>query len=154
MGKVIYAFPATGKTYLCQTNKKCIELSSEKFHWQSDSFSEKDKGTYKVINPLWPQNYKEAILTKISQYDYVFITHSGSIICEQNNIPYILVYPSLKCKQEYIDRMYMRGNSKEFIDNMIKNYDYYINSLKENKYAVKKIELNSGQYLSDALKKL
>lgn len=154
MGRVVYAFPGTGKTTLCNINKNCIELASEDFHWQIFEKSESDKGTYNVLNKDWPINYLSAIIKASNEYDYVFITHSGSVLCQQNGISYDIVYPSLSCKEEYIDRMRSRGNNEAFIENMQSNFGYYIESCKNDSFAIEKIELSKGQFLSDAIERL
>ena len=154
MGRVIYAFPGTGKTTLCNINKSCIELASEDFHWEIFVKSENNKGIYTVVNKDWPINYLNAIIKATHEYNYVFVTHSGSVLCRKNGIPYDIVYPSLSCKEEYINRMKSRGNNEYFVKNMQLNFDFYIESCKNDDFASEKIELSNGQFLSDAMKKL
>lgn len=53
MGRIIYAFPASGKTFLCEKNEKYIELASEDYHWCNIEKSESGKGTYSELNKEW-----------------------------------------------------------------------------------------------------
>lgn len=154
MGVVVYAFPATGKTFLCKKNKNCIELTSEKYHWADQNINENNKGLYHNVNENWPTNYLRAIEYYKEIYDYVFITHSGSVLCKENNIPYDLIYPSVECKEEYISRMIKRGNNIEFIKNMEDHFKQYIESLDNDDYPKEKVKLNYGEFLEDGIKKL
>ncbi len=152
MGKIIYAFPGTGKTHYCKRNLDSVELSSEDYHWLDKNKSESRKGCYKEINSKWPYNYLNAIIEAKEKYKYVFITHSGLELCEKANIPYVMVYPSAEQKEEYIKRFKKRKNNVEFINNMNENYEKYILSCYENNKATKKYILKKNQYLEDIIK--
>ena len=154
MGRIVYAFPATGKTYLCRKNGNCIELSSEKYHWLDIDMKEKNKGHYNILNLEWPNNYLEAIKKAQKEYNFVFITHSGSELCKKNNIHYDLIYPTKECKKEYIERMQKRDNNKDFIKNMTDNFDAYISELDEDDYPDEKIKLKPGEYLETGIHEL
>lgn len=99
-------------------------------------------------------NYLNAIIEAKIKYDYVFITHSGSLLCKKNNLHYNIIYPSIECKEEYILRMKKRGNNSEFIHNMEKNFEKYVNLCKEDNFADEKIELNPNEYLEDGIIRL
>ena len=154
MGKVIYVFPASGKSFLCQKNKNYIELASEDFHWLNIDKTEEQKGKYYNLNSEWPENYLKAIIEAKDKYDYVFITHSGSLLCKKYNINYDIIYPSIECKNEYIFRMKKRGNNDLLIQNMEDNFERYIISCQQDNYANEKIELGLGEYLEDGIRKL
>lgn len=154
MGKVIYVFPALGKTTYCKNHPNCIELSSEKYHWLDEFDYEEGKGNYKNINPLWPQNYLDAIIENVNKYDYVFVTNSGRELCKKNNIEIYAIYPSINSKNEIINRMTARNNSNKVILNMKDNFEKYVSSIIEDDYFKEKIELNNFQYLSDGIELL
>lgn len=65
----------------------------------------------------------------------------------------ILVYPSIELKDEYIDRYKKRGNNKLFITLIQDNWDEWIKELKDSKVE-RKIELKTGQYLTDYVSNL
>lgn len=154
MGRIVYAFPGSGKSFLCSKNSNYIELSSEDYHWLECEKSENNKGTYKNINPHWPDNYLIAIIEAKKKYEFVFITHSGSELCRKNNIHYDIVYPSIDSKDDYIFRMGKRGNNIEFINNMQKNFEKYYFSCANDEFADEKIELKKGEFLEDIIDKL
>ena len=151
MGILIYAFPGTGKTMFTEKNKNSIELKSEKYHWLDYVEGEDKKGVFNKLNKNWPQNYLNAIKTALNEYKYVFITHSGSLLCEQENIPYILIYPSAKLKKIYIENYKKRKNNDLFIKNLEENFEKYILDCHENTYASKKIILKKDQYISNII---
>ena len=154
MGRIVYAFPATGKTYLCSENSNYIELSSEKYRWLDFKKSEEYKGIYNIPNLAWPNNYLEAIKEAQKKYEFVFITHSGSELCKKNNIHYDLIYPAMECKEEYLERMQKRGNNSIFLKNMKDNFNAYIMELEKDDYPDEKIVLKSGEYLKNGIDKL
>jgi len=154
MGRIVYAFPGSGKTFLCSKNPNYIELSSEDYHWIKCEKSEGNKGNYKNINPSWPDNYLYAILKAKEKYEFVFITHSGSELCRKNNIHYDIVYPEIDSKQDYISRMKKRGNNIEFINNMQENFEKYCFACANDEFADEKIKLKKGEFLEDVIKKL
>mgnify|MGYP003309060433 CR=1 FL=1 len=45
---------------------------------------------------------------------------------EKRNIEYLLVYPDISCKEEYIQRYISRGNHIDFIKHLDKNFDVRI----------------------------
>jgi hypothetical protein len=67
-----------------------------------------------------------------------------------NAIEFTLVYPNKDIKDEYIQRYVDRGNEEKFVNLLKNNWSNWIPEL-EQQSGCKKIELNSGQYLSDVL---
>ena len=137
MTKLISAFPATGKSTLFKTYNGKITDSD------SSTFDKKD----------FPHNYIAHIKEKISEgYEYVLIS-SHKIVRDalvENELPFILVYPNIELKQEYIERYKNRGNNDSFIKLIETNWDDWINECNE-QTGCSKIELQSGQFLSDVI---
>lgn len=122
-GIVVYGFPCVGKTTLCKKYANCIDLESSDFQYIKNNTltSEQSKGLKnRTINPNWPENYFEAIMQSIQNYDFVFVAHQGIIECKKHNVPYWRVYPNISCKNEYIERMKNRGNNECFISKFLK----------------------------------
>ena len=73
----------------------------------------------------------------------------------KNKLKYCLVYPSINCRKEYINRMKKRGNSDKFIEEMTneKIWNYYYERNKNDIKPNFKIELQEGEYLSDIISK-
>lgn len=162
MGTVVYAFPACGKTYLGMKfvgTKKFIDLESGNWHYiltdkQKKLNPEQRKGIKKRINPAWPQNYLDAIIHALNEFEFVFVSHTGAMLCAENNIKYWIVFPDYDCKQEYVQRMVERGNKKHFVENISTNYDNYISQHFNDGACVKKIVLKKGEFLEDVFKKM
>lgn len=68
----------------------------------------------------------------------------------ENDLSFILVYPSRDIKDEYIKRYVDRGNNESFVDLLNKNWDNWLSELETQEGCVK-IELKEGQYLSDVI---
>ena len=116
--KVIYAFAASGKTTLCKKYNNFLDLTSSNYQYifKDNEDLEKRKGTTKIINPSWPQNYYLAIDDAIKKYDIIFIAYPGIKHCKESNISYVRIFPTLDQKDDYILRMKKRGNNDEFIE--------------------------------------
>lgn len=69
---------------------------------------------------------------------------------DKNNIEYTICIPDKTCKEKYYNRFVNRGNTKEFIDIRINNFDNRIEELMNQKHPL--IILKSNEYLEDYLK--
>jgi hypothetical protein len=70
------------------------------------------------------------------------------------NISYFRVVPDVSCKEEYIERMKLRGNNEQFIQKMAEHFEEYVNNNAQDEYAENVYTLQQGQYLLDLLKTL
>lgn len=141
---VISGFPGVGKSYLFNTNEKMTILDSD-----SSMFSWIEEG---VRHPDFPNNYMEHIKENIGKVDNIFVS-SHDIVREalrDNNIPYLLVYPSGELKEEYVERYKDRGSNEGFINFISANWDRFIMDIERETYP-ELIRLESGQYLRDVL---
>ena len=106
-------------------------------------------------NPNWQKVYCDIIEGLSDKYDFIFISTHDVVIDEMisrgNN--FYIVYPRRNCKEEYLHRFVNRGNSREYVEKFMKNWDRYIDMLDNVKYD-NKINLRTGQYLSDVLVRL
>ena len=143
-GIIISGFAGIGKTGFLEhfpeeREKKVFDLSS----------------TYFRKNEGWEKVYCDLIEALSKEYDYVFVSTHNMVIDEllARGTKFYIVYPRRYCKDEYIERFLKRGSSKEYVVKFIKNWDYFIDML-DNVESDNKIELRSGQYLSDVLYKL
>ena len=64
MGTIIAGFATCGKSILGKKYSNVIDLESSPFKniMRTDLPVEEQKGTIRELNPLWPQNYYDAIL--------------------------------------------------------------------------------------------
>lgn len=154
MGYVIYAFAGLGKTTFCKSNKDCIDLEESEFRYLDDIKGENNKGKEKIINKNFPNNYFSAIKESLNKYKYVFVSYNALQYCIENNIEYSIILPKIKDKEFYIRRYIDRNNPEEFINNLIINYENYINKEKKDKFAEHIIFLDKDEYLPDGIIKL
>lgn len=146
---IISAFPGTGKTYFYEKYKnsdiKVLDSDSSNFSWIKD---ENGNNTTER-NPDFPQNYINHIKENIGKVDIIFVS-SHDIVRQSlydNGIKYIVAYPDNDCKDEYLERYRNRGNTEEFINMMNKNWDKFINSMKNDKGAYMKWILGINQFI-------
>lgn len=145
---IISAFAGVGKTtFANKYSDKVIELESGNFKWLNDEKSNENKRT---INPKFPINYLEAIKSANSKYKIVLISQHEIIrkCLDAVRLDYIIVYPNIDTKQEYIDRYNNRGNLSNYVELMSKEWDNWIGAL-NNVNNHKKIILNHGEYLEN-----
>ena len=146
---IISAFPGTGKTYFYEKYKnsdiKVLDSDSSNFSWIKD----KNGNNTTKRNPDFPQNYINHIKENIGKADIIFVS-SHDIVRQSlydNGIKYIVAYPDNDCKDEYLERYRNRGNTEEFINMMNKNWDKFINSMKNDKGAYMKWILGINQFI-------
>ena len=146
---IISAFPGTGKTYFYEKYKnsdiKVLDSDSSNFSWIKD---ENGNNTTER-NPDFPQNYINHIKENIGKVDIIFVS-SHDIVRQSlydNGIKYIVAYPDNDCKDEYLERYRNRGNTEEFINMMNKNWDKFINGMKNDKGAHIKWILGINQFI-------
>ena len=135
---IVYAaFCGTGKSYLCNNFP--------------EDYKEIECWDYR--NGDFPNNYVKEVIKMMGKIKILFISTDPVILREINklDIKIHLVYPENELRNEYLDRYIDRDNSYDFIGTMMKNWNIWINELKEQTYC-QHIVLKSGQYLQDVLK--
>lgn len=141
---VVSAFPGTGKSYYC-SNGDWSQYVPEM--WCTDSDSSKfDKSQF-------PQNYIEHIKQQIVKgYARIFVSSHKDVrdALVLNNIPFVLIYPKIELKYEYLKRYRERGSADVFINLLNDNWDNWINDCKQ-QTGCYHIELLSGEYVSNKL---
>ena len=129
-------FPGVGKSYIYNHSKlKVLDSDSSKF----------DKA-------FFPQNYIDHIKANLGKVDIILIS-SHDVVREElvkEGLDFTLVYPNIDLKDEFIERYKQRGSNEGFIKLVSDNWTEWITQLK-NQNGCKKIELSTGQYLSDVI---
>ena len=157
---VIVSGPATGKTYLAQTDSRFIDIDGMKADYKYDlynqSVEEKERGKLnrgEVINHDSSKYAIELLKQTIGENKIALLSYHEKIIeyIIENNIKYCLIYADKDLAQEYATRMMKRGNSGNFIEEMTneKSWEQFYNSNINDKKPTYKIKLKKGQYLSD-----
>lgn len=149
---IVSAFAGVGKTTLARKyNKDVIDLESGDFKWIESGNTEATKGdNTRTQNPKFPINYLEAIKKANSEYKVVLISQHEVIrkCLDAVKLDYIIVYPDISMKQEFIERYQKRGNNTGFINLIVHNWEKWISDLNMIN-GHEKIILQKGQYLED-----
>jgi phosphosulfolactate synthase (CoM biosynthesis protein A) len=132
---IISAFPGCGKSHLFRNKGEKNILDS-------------DSSTFDKSN--FPQNYIQHIKSNIGSADLILVSSHKEVrdALVENGIDFTLVYPNRQIKDEYIKRYIDRGNNENFVNLLQKNWDNWMNELDE-QIGCEKVELKTGQYLSD-----
>lgn len=161
---IITAFEAAGKSYFCNQNQNraidfvCMPFKYTNIFELSKSIEEGEaiKGAYELeLRCGWETGYCEAIqaMEKADPELYIVIPLVNKVLelLKAAGIGYTMIYPKEELLEEYIERCHERGNTEDFIDIVRDCWDFWIKSAKSDEWA-DKIELSSGQYLSDVIK--
>ena len=156
MGIIIAGFATCGKSILGKkySNIKDLESSPFKNIMREDLSVEKQKGTKREINPMWPQNYYNAMIEATSQYDIVLVQLKPEHFdyFDKHNIKYSIAYPNINNWKEVEKRCIERGNNKEFIKRLKEVFiPYYEDSI--TRHYEKLYILKDNETLEDVLKR-
>lgn len=147
--RVISAFPCCGKTFATNHSRRfeILDSDSSKFSW----ILNEDGTSTGVRNPAFPDNYIEHVKENLGKYDIIFVSsHTAvreALILAQ--IPFIIVYPQANLKVEWIGRMYLRGDSPEFISRIYERWEEMMDEIDDCACSGDRIfRLNSGEYIN------
>lgn len=155
MGIIIAGFATCGKSILGKKYKNVIDLESSPFKniMRTDLSVEEQKGTKRELNPLWPQNYYDAIVEAKKKYDIVLVQLKPEHFdyFDKNNIKYSIAYPNINNWEEVKKRCIERGNNENFIIRLKNVFvPFYEDAIKRN--YEKLYILNGNETLEDVLK--
>lgn len=156
---VISAYPCCGKSYLKEHGLRdysILDSDSSKFSWIERPYTEEEldgilsvfnttdnllakeaikniyrKETIRVRNPNFVKDYINHIKENIGRVDIIFVSTHLEIrqALQDNNIEYYTIYPSKNMLNEWVGRMYRRGNDSEFIDKQIEMWDKNVGNI-------------------------
>lgn len=161
---IIACYAGVGKsTFASLYPEDTLDLYSMPYKWilpekegKKEEFENVKAAPYLLLNPAFPESYLKAVLEKESQYRYVLIPTIPSVLRmlrEDCGIPYILCYPQISLVAEYEERYRRRGNSENFMNIFIGQWDERISSLMEETYGLH-VRLEKGEYLSDVKERI
>jgi len=132
--KLYSAFCGTGKSYLCKN--------------YPDKFKELEDWLYRGEN--FPKNYVEDVVSSVGTEDILFISTDPVILraLHEIGIDIELVYPENSLRNEYLDRYIERDSPYDFIGTIMKNWNIWIDELKEQDYCTHTV-LRSGEYVGN-----
>ena len=133
-GTIISGFAGIGKTTAALKYDNVIDLESSQFFFKlpnnlTNKDYEKLKGdSSRPINLNGLSDYVDAIIQAKDKYDYVLIAMFPALIQELNkrNIDVQIVLPHIDDIVEYKRRYKDRGNNINWIDNMIENWNAFL----------------------------
>jgi hypothetical protein len=105
-----------------------------------------------IMHDDWPFNYISAIKQN-SESDKLLLIPSDLLILyllKKENLPYYLCYPQRNAREIYRSRYINRGNTTEFIDVFIGNWDRFIDKFENDSYG-QHIVLEPNQFISDVI---
>lgn len=158
---IIVSGPATGKTYLSEHDNRFIDIDElkmiYKYGLQNATREEKERrklNSEKAVKENATQYAINLLEDEIRKGNIVLVSVGSKKILKhivENKMRYCLVYAGTDVVDEYIQRMEDRGNSTEFIERLTSKESWEATYLccKNDSHATYKIELESGQYLSD-----
>ena len=137
MSIIIAAFATCGKSVLGKKYKNVLDLESSPYKniMRNDLSVEEQKGTKRELNPLWPQNYYDAIMDAVDKYDVVLVQLKPEHFdyFDKHNIKYSIAYPNINNWDEVEKRCIERGNNEFFIKRLKEVFiPFYEDSTKRN----------------------
>lgn len=146
---IISGFPGVGKSEFFRNqeynNRTVLDSDSSEFSWVKDE----NGNNTKERNPDFPSNYIDHIKENLGKVDIIFISSHDVVrkALEEANLKYVLVYPEIGAKEEYIRRYKERGNDEGSINFISNNWGKFITDMQNEEFPYKK-ELKEWQYLS------
>ena len=118
---IICGFPGVGKSTVAERCKSVLDLESTPFHFNP---------YFKGEDPNWFVRYVDAIEESANdvQYNYILVSTHKLVRSElqYRGIPYIIVTPLIKLKDEYLSRYVKRGDCYDFIETLSSNWEQWI----------------------------
>lgn len=144
-GRVVAAFPATGKSHYADLHDVALDSDSSLYSWTPGQ----DR---KVRHPDWPTNYMEHIKASVAAGITVLVSSHAEVrqALAAEGIPFTLVYPAGRLLDEYIDRMVQRGSPDALIRVIAENWGWWLADCMEQE-GCDHVVLGPGQYLSDVI---
>jgi hypothetical protein len=137
---VLSAFPGCGKSYLYNNVKDLQILDSDSSGFDKSHF---------------PENYIKHIRQNIGKVDIILVSSHKEVrdALFQNDISFILVYPEIGSKSEYIQRYLDRKSPEKFIQLLDTNWNDWIRGM-DQQPGCRRIILKPGKFLSDVVEDL
>lgn len=174
---VVSAFPCCGKTYAFenyQDKYSILDSDSSEFSWMFRKRTEEeleaakkvwestphllDSSSYinkikdeeiKVRNPEFPNNYIAHIKENIGKVDIIFVSSHLQVreAMEEAGIRFCTVYPKNEMLNEWVGRMYRRGNDDNFIKFQIEHWDEFVRNITFEPHGFGIYRLGNNEYL-------
>ena len=133
-----------GKSYLCKVDDRFVDLDKHRSDLMFQGVQDFDEQSLVVMEKYLAMG--KIILNASHRHFLNYL--------DTNNIPFVYMYPKKGLQAEYIERMRNRGSSEEFIQKYGTKMDDHYDHRHEDKRGTFKIEMNSGEFVSDYLWKV
>lgn len=133
---VILGFTGVGKSRFVANNNMVSDVDSSNFTLHKD----------------FPENYITFLEDNLEKKTATFMSTHKEVrdALHEKNIPYVLIYPSLDQKDDYLERYRLRGCEMRYISKVEANFEKWIKELMADKRG-HHIQLAKGQTLSDVV---
>lgn len=147
---VVSAFPCCGKTYAFenyQDKYSILDSDSSQFSWIY--VDDGNNGWRKERNPEFPSNYIKHIKENIGKVDIIFVSSHLQVrqAMADSGIRYCTVYPKPEMLNEWVGRMYRRGNDDNFIKFQIEHWEEFMHNIIFEPYGFGLYRLGNNEYL-------
>ena len=148
-GRVISAFPATGKSWLAEHHSNVVDSDSSEYSWDYPTRPGVERDQH---HPDWPGNYVAHIRHALSGDEVVLVSTHAEVRAAlvDAGIPFTLVYPVGHLLDEYLERMATRFSPVALMQAVAEHWDAWLSELAEQECA-QRVVLGSGKYLSDVV---
>ena len=156
---IIAAHAGTGKTTFAEKHPNmAVDLVCMPYKYiLPNDFDESNSESCKAnpdneLNPEYPQNYADAIKVALNDGEkrFILIPPDSRVLklLEQDEIPYVLIYPCRERKDEFDFIYSYRKNTDEFMKIFIGGWDNFIDNFESNTYG-RHIVLEPFEFLTD-----
>ena len=127
-----------------------LDSDSSQFSWcyEHDPLSSDKIERYR--NPEFPNNYIDHIKENIGKVDFIFVSSHLQVREALTNagISFCTVYPKEEMLNEWVGRMYRRGNDAKFINFQIDHWDEFMHNITFEPYGFGIHRLGNNEYLN------
>lgn len=152
---IICGFPGVGKSTAAELCRSALDLESTSFHFRYDNTEVNAKapqGLFKE-NPNWVSDYVDEIEKAANdpQYNFILVSTHKKVREEMQyrGVPYIIVTPLIKLKDEYLAKYVRRGDSYKFIKTLHDKWEKWIEDFVHDDMPI--IHLESDENISKLL---
>lgn len=132
---IVSAFPCCGKTYA--------------YNHHQDKYKILDSDSSKFDKKYFPDNYIAHIKDNIGNADIIFVSSHLPVrqALTDNNIDYCTVYPKIDMLNEWIGRMYRRGDTDKFIQKIIEHWYEWVGNIRKEPHGQGIRYLTNNEYI-------
>ena len=112
-----------------------LDSDSSLFSWVYD----KDGNKTSERNPEFPDNYIAHIKENLYSQDIIFVSTHQSVrdALKKAGLEYVVIYPDISLKDEYLNCYKLRGSDEKFIAFQSKMWNGFITSIEQDDYPTK-----------------